>query len=89
MIVLGTSFVMFGSVEMTPNSFAYFASWSSWSRSTSGLQIGSRTFRVAAGRRSRISSGCVCAYASDSLIAVRNFAGEPRVAGAPSRQRET
>ena len=60
-IVLGKSFVMFGSVEMTPNSFAYFASWSSCSRSRTELQIGSRTFRVAAGSRSRISSGFACA----------------------------
>ena len=70
--LLGTSFAMFGSESMTPNSFAYFASWTSLSRSTTGLQIGSRTFCVPAGSSARISSGCACAYASDSLIASWN-----------------
>ncbi len=55
--VLGTSSVMFGSELITPNSFAYFASWTSLSRSTTGLQIGRRTFCVPAGSSARISSG--------------------------------
>src|SRR5712691_369805 len=71
-MLVGTSCVRFGSVEMTSNSFAYFASWSSLSRSMRGLQIGSRTFCDEAGSSARISSGCACAYASDWLIAVRN-----------------
>src|SRR4051794_32741037 len=71
--LLGTSLAMFGSESITPNSLAYLASWTSLSRSTTGLQIGSRTFCVPAGSSARTSSGCDCAYASDWLIAVRNL----------------
>ena len=72
--MLGTIAVRFGSVEMTPYSFVYRASCGELRAVDVGLQIGSRTFRDAAGSSSRISFGLACAYVSERLIARRNFA---------------
>ena len=54
---LGTNFVMLGSVVMAPYFLASCASVRSCTRSTSGLHVGSRMFRIAAGSSARISSG--------------------------------
>src|SRR5204862_463362 len=50
-IALGKSWVTFGSEPITPNCFAYLASWRSCLRSMDGDQTARRMFRPAVGRR--------------------------------------
>ena len=71
------SIVRLRSSEISQQEVAYFfaslASSTSFERSSNGLQLGRRMFRMAAGRSARTSSGWLFAYVSDWLIAARNF----------------
>src|SRR4029078_5702641 len=61
-IAAGASPARCGSVVIAPNCLQYFASWTSWRRSISELQTGSRMFRVAAGSIAPTAFGGACAY---------------------------